>query len=59
MKPYRVAIIETGNTTGHHVKALQSVQERAELVAVMDVDEATCQSILRAAQPSQVVHKYD
>jgi predicted dehydrogenase len=39
MKPYRAAIIGTGDTAGAHIKALRHAGERVEVVGAMDINE--------------------
>jgi predicted dehydrogenase len=45
MKPYRVAIIGTGNIVNSHLEALRQAGERVEVVGAMDVDEARVKAI--------------
>src|SRR5215510_4676843 len=40
VKPYRVAIIGTGNIGNTHFEALKEVGERVEVAAAVDIDEA-------------------
>jgi predicted dehydrogenase len=40
MTLYRAAIIGTGNTSGSHIESLKRQNERVEVVAAVDVDEA-------------------
>lgn len=41
----RIAIIGTGNIVGSHIAAIQSVGERVELVAAVDLDEARVRAV--------------
>jgi predicted dehydrogenase len=40
MKQYRAAIIGTGSSVGNHLNALRQFQDRVELVAAVDIEEA-------------------
>jgi predicted dehydrogenase len=40
MKPYRVAIMGTGNTANGHINDLSQSKDRVEIVAAMDIDES-------------------
>lgn len=39
MKTYRLAIVGTGKVIGNHIRAIQSVSDRVELVAAVDINE--------------------
>jgi predicted dehydrogenase len=45
VKPYRVAILGTGNVVPSHIRALQQAGERVEVVAAADVDEARVKAV--------------
>ncbi len=70
MTPYRIAIVGTGSSVGNHLRAVEALGERVELVAAVDLNEArlnaTCErwhiphaytsvtAMLAAAQPDLV-----
>jgi len=45
MKPYRIAIVGTGNSVGNHLSAVEALGERVELVAAVDISEARLKAI--------------
>jgi predicted dehydrogenase len=45
MKPYRLAIIGTGNSVNNHLSAIQKIGERAQLVAAVDINEARVKTV--------------
>jgi predicted dehydrogenase len=55
MKPYRIAIIGTGQSIGNHLTAVRAVGNRAELVAAVDLDEARVRAI---SQEHGIPHWY-
>ena len=55
MKPYRVALVGTGQSVGNHLSAIRHVGARAELVAAVDLDEARVRTF---AQENSVPNVY-
>ncbi|MEO8394695.1 MAG: Gfo/Idh/MocA family oxidoreductase, partial [Chloroflexota bacterium] len=45
MRPYRIAIIGTGNSVDNHLLAIEALGERAELVAAVDISETRVKAI--------------
>jgi predicted dehydrogenase len=45
MKPYRTAIIGTGNSVNNHLTAVKDMGNRVELVAAVDLDEVRVKAI--------------
>jgi predicted dehydrogenase len=55
MKKYRLAIVGAGNIVNAHIAAIKSNQDRAELVAIMDIDAERVQSV---CQENQIPNGY-
>jgi predicted dehydrogenase len=55
MKQYRIAFIGTGNIVSSHLRAVQHVGERAQLVAAVDLDTDRVQAICEA---NNIPHGY-
>lgn len=48
MKPQRIAIVGTGHSVGNHLTAINTVGNRVELVAAVDIDEPKLQAVCEA-----------
>ncbi len=55
MTPYRIAIVGTGASVGNHLRAVEALGERVELVAAVDLNETRLNTI---CEQYQIPHAY-